>query len=1735
MTSRANTKTVARTFLLFLFVFLTLLPGSAVAGKTVEATWGTKALGTLGGQFSTATDIAVDEATGRVYVADTGNNRIQRFDSNGNFEIAWGWDVVRAGGTGDVLANERQTVEVNATSGNFVLDFSRPQGLTPAGVPGNTTTGPIAQSATAAGLRTALEALPNLDPGEVAVTGLGGGPWEVEFIGPLANVDISQMRARSVDLGGDPIQLRVITTVQGAGFELCTVASECKAGTSNGQGGAMDNPKAIVLDPATGHLFVREGARITEFDPGAATPAGMFVRSSGWNVVQAGAAGNVAGNEQQILTIRDTVGRPPVGGSFELEWRLPEEAGAFETGSLPHDASAAQVEAALEALPVLAPEDISVTGPAGGPWTVAFVGEYADEDVAPIRGVGGQDGMEDLVPETPFTSTGSGIYFQTSIATVVRDGGSHEACVASADCQRGVAGGGASAGAAGQLSNTFGDTFLVRDPSSGDLYTGGLLRTNHYEADGDFIRAFGWGVETGADQFEVCTTASGCQPGRRPPATDPPTFPLNGQFESDPSAAAIGSAGVLYVARRYDGDLGAPANGKVLITRFDTTASVAPDVLLPDPIVSSDPIGPCNYCTPGPLEPRNRPVGLEIDPDSGHLFYLNSFDVGKSEILELDTSIHPATVVDTHIPNANAVFGGLGIDDARGRLYASVADSDVGHRIIVISDTPASAATVTIDPVAAIGVEGATFSGSVTPNGPPGIDTTYRFEYSLQGSGKWKAVPVPDENLGDGSSPIAVSKTVADLDPNAAYLVRLVASKGLGLGSVTSQELQFTTLKLPPTAKTVFPRARTATWADLAGVVDANNLPTSYRFEYGETAAYGTSVPVPNGTVNGPAPRAVLERIEGLKPDTTYHYRIVATSSEGTAIGDDVAFTTRSVVAPPAGRAYEMVTPPFKVVRSPVGQGAEDGNNPNPGVPSLDGESIVWNVPFFPLSDAVGWPDSGDKRIIRRTPTGWVHETMNTLPLLTGYAVLQSQDVRATSGDLETAAWGTVNGVTSWEHGSLLPTEGPVANRLYTRRFGTGVEGFTPWLTNPAAQVQALGTKLTSYDSFADEADRAVLNDDGSAMARWGLYGGLAEDPATPEDDDPSDNGIDLKNPLGGRMIYSQRASDPDQMPIAPKDLVNECTKGPLPATQIPRINSNLIGVQGCPPGRPLTSPRGAVVGGGSLPGGRPGAGAAATALSADGNRIFFESPDPETAPTTCSGINSTTSCPPQLYVRQYGSEGQAAVRWISHSRSISNSEGGFTGMATPNQLIANQPAAMMGAGVTFQGASRSGDVVYFQTNAPLVPSDPNDGLSDGAADASWDLYRYELPPGLDEDPDAGTLTRITGGPDDTADANANGREGGGSARFVSDEGNRAYFVTKAPIAGADLTPPTGGATTPGGTATNTTTRNLYLFDAEESGAERYRFVAQLPFSSGGFAACASTGGVGGSGMLSSNGVDVVRFSAANCFRGTADGRHVVFATDGQLTGDDTDAAADLYLFNADSDELIRVSAPPVGAGAYTCVRVDPRGPSEGECNADYGFSPPGFQVSAFGSGDTGRGWGGFRYTNIAYNPDGSVSVYFESRAELLAADDNGTHWDVYEWHGGELRLLSRALAGHHSYFSGNSTDGEDVFIWTTDPIDPRELDDASYDLYDVRRGSQGFPFAPPATPCDVLGLKCEAAALPAPRVGGPSTGSPHGSGNLPTKRAKCPKGKVRRKQRCVKRKAKAGKRRTARKRGGRQ
>ncbi|MGH2974359.1 MAG: hypothetical protein ACRDLL_05755 [Solirubrobacterales bacterium] len=86
---------------------------------------------------------------------------------------------------------------------------------------------------------------------------------------------------------------------------------------------------------------------------------------------------------------------------------------------------------------------------------------------------------------------------------------------------------------------------------------------------------------------------------------------------------------------------------------------------------------------------------------------------------------------------------------------------------------------------------------------------------------------------------------------------------------------------------------------ELKGKIYTYESDTHYRFEYGTTTAYGTSVPVPEGDAGVEAIATVAQTVTGLAPNVTYHYRLVASNAGGKGEGPDGTFDTSEAAASP--------------------------------------------------------------------------------------------------------------------------------------------------------------------------------------------------------------------------------------------------------------------------------------------------------------------------------------------------------------------------------------------------------------------------------------------------------------------------------------------------------------------------------------------------------------------------------------------------------------------------------------------------------------------------------------------------------------------------------------------------------------------------------------------------------------------------------------------------------------------
>jgi phosphodiesterase/alkaline phosphatase D-like protein len=225
------------------------------------------------------------------------------------------------------------------------------------------------------------------------------------------------------------------------------------------------------------------------------------------------------------------------------------------------------------------------------------------------------------------------------------------------------------------------------------------------------------------------------------------------------------------------------------------------------------------------------------------------------------------------------------------RLSASNADgTSVGTDGVF---TTLAAPGVTTGSASAVGPTQAKVACSVDPNG---IQTSWFVEY---GQSTGYGTQTSSQNAGSGNSAVNVSVTLTGLQAGKTYHFRCAATSSAGTSR--GSDSSFFTAE-PPVAATGAASSVGSSGATLNGKVNPKGRSTSYYFEYGTSTSYGSktgSTSVGNGTSDA----TVAKAVNGLKPGTAYHFRLVATSDAGTSRGSDATFTTQTVPTVVTGAA----------------------------------------------------------------------------------------------------------------------------------------------------------------------------------------------------------------------------------------------------------------------------------------------------------------------------------------------------------------------------------------------------------------------------------------------------------------------------------------------------------------------------------------------------------------------------------------------------------------------------------------------------------------------------------------------------------------------------------------------------------------------------------------------------------------------------------------------------------------
>lgn len=213
--------------------------------------------------------------------------------------------------------------------------------------------------------------------------------------------------------------------------------------------------------------------------------------------------------------------------------------------------------------------------------------------------------------------------------------------------------------------------------------------------------------------------------------------------------------------------------------------------------------------------------------------------------------------------------------------------------------------------------------------------------------------------------------------------------------------------------------------------------------------------------------------------------------------------------------------------------------------------------------------------------------------------------------------------------------------------------------------------------------------------------------------------------------------------------------------------------------------------------------------------------------------------------------------------------------------------------------------------------------------------------------------------------------------------------------------------------------------------------------------------------------------------RVSADGSHLLFLSDAELTGYPNEGDTEVFLYGP----------PPGGSTALlTCVSCNPSGEAPQGSASIPGTRPNGIGASAL---DIFRP----RVLSAAGN-----RVFFETTDSLSPQDTNKGAVDVYEWEaagegtcingGGCVQLISGGREPMTSSFLDADESGGEAFFLTEESLYP--LDPGSYDVY-VARENGGFAVPESPIPCvaDACQILPEAPEDPVPGTLTPNSGNP--------------------------------------------
>jgi hypothetical protein len=888
-----------------------------------------------------------------------------------------------------------------------------------------------------------------------------------------------------------------------------------------------------------------------------------------------------------------------------------------------------------------------------------------------------------------------------------------------------------------------------------------------------------------------------------------------------------------------------------------------------------------------------------------------------------------------------------------------------------------------------------------------------------------------------GGSFTPVHATVSGLTPDSKYFYRLEAENANGKNEgEESQDQEFVTAGPGMHGDSVAYVASTS--ATLDARIDPHGATSTYHFQYGTSTEYEKQIPAVAEAIGaGQEDVEVENHLQGLAPNTVYHYRVVVESKievkpgtfeVQTFVEPDQTFVTQPVgtaFSLPDGRQWELVSPVDKhgTVIAPSGDsvGVQEA--------AASGAAMTYSASLPTEENPAGFAYS-EQVLSTRGAGGWSSRDISP-PHAEATGLPNHKDYLAVSDDLSL---------------SLMEPTGPFTS-LAPEVFPLDTE-ITPYLrhnstcqSEPATCFQPL---VTGAEGYADVPPGTKFGAEAFGVEFRGASGDLRH--------------VVLQSTaqltsLGGDLT-EWSAGEPPAEELKPVSVVGE------PGNES-AVGDAELGFQN-------TVMRNAV--------------------SANGSMVVWMDFDGK-----------------HLYLRDLA---------LGRTVQLDAPEAACAAAKTCGEREADP---------IYQAASADGTRVFF--------TDPQHLTSDAGGHGVFETDLYECEITVTEGKPACTihdLTPVENGENAKVQFTIAGVSEDGSWVYFAAAGVLGETAKEGALPGICTTQPA-----PSGKCVN-----LYVRHDGPAGWEPPRLVALLSaddspdWNGGGWATDHLTARV------------------------TPNGEWLTFMSDRNLTAyNNHDAVSgvpdeEVYLYHANASgpgKLVCASCNPTGArpSGVNGEEINQHSALEQVGNIWGGEHEDHWLAAAIPGWDRYGGFDDSIYQSRYLSNDGRL--FFESPVSLVPQDVNGA-WDVYEFEpagigsctahaasfseasGGCLGLISSGRSPHESAFEDASEDGSDVFFLTAEKLTLEDID-TSVDLYDAHVCTSMLPC--PNEPAPTLECTtadaCRAAPAPQPAIfGAPASATFIGPGNPVAESppsivkgankgaAKCGKGRVRKKGRCV-------------------